>query len=148
VAAFYNDCITSTSPNCTGSDLSTPACFACLASPPSSFLWGAVILYNGGAEFSLNEGGCYSLIGATAACAAAEQEQSQCEAASCDETCSGSTSTQFDACITSADSSNCSGYVSAVSANCSSTITGATSCGGTATSFLAAYQAVAQEFCE
>jgi len=118
-------------------------------SQPSDSTWGAVILYEGGAEFSVNEGGCYALIGASAACATAEQEQAQCEAASCDGSClSATSSTEFDNCISSADTGVCQTYVSAATAGCPTSITGAASCGGTATTFKALYQAVAKVFCE
>ncbi len=44
VAAFYNDCMDATEQICDGSDLSSAACFKCLASQPSDASWGAVVL--------------------------------------------------------------------------------------------------------
>jgi hypothetical protein len=150
VTAFYNDCLNAALPalqTCDGSDLSTSACFHCLASQPSSPTWGAVILYDNNNFFTLNVAGCYSLIGASAACSTAQQEQNQCEAVACDNTgCEGSTN--YSTCISTADTSTCSTYTSAVTANCPTSISSSATCGGTATTFKAAYQAVAKKFCE
>jgi hypothetical protein len=152
VQAFYNDCLGSTSilgPDCSGDDLSSTACFKCLASQPTSSTWGVVILYDNDSFFTLNAGACYALIGGSAACETATQEQSECEANSCyNSGCVGTTETKFDACITSADTGACASYVSAATSACPTSITGAAACGGTATAFEDAYLAMAQEMCE
>jgi hypothetical protein len=151
VTTFFNDCLgaTSQAPICDGSDLSSEACFKCLASQPSDATWGAVILY--GSAWWLNLGGCYALIGATPACAAAVQEQAQCEAAACANTCATATNAQGQACLASADGTVCSSYTTGISTGCPSTITTAAACGDTtnaANPQEAQYEAVASVFCE
>ena len=150
VAAFFNDCLNAaSSPICDGSDLSSEACFKCLASQPSDATWGAVILY--GSAWWLNLGGCYALIGATPACATAVQEQAQCEAAACANTCATASNAQGQACLASADGTECSSYTNGISTSCPSTITTAAACGATtnaANPEEAQYQAVASTFCE
>ena len=136
-------------PICDGSDLSSEACFNCLASQPSNATWGAVILYS--SAWWLNLGGCYALIGATAACATAVQEQAECEAAACSNTCSTASNSEGQACLASADGTVCSAYTTSISTNCPSTMTTAAACGATtnaANPELAQYQAVASTFCE
>ncbi|MGO9709099.1 MAG: hypothetical protein ACLQBL_09560 [Polyangiaceae bacterium] len=152
VTTFFNDCLSVTPPQtpiCDGSDLSSEACFNCLASQPSNATWGAVILYS--SAWWLNLGGCYALIGATAACATAVQEQAECEAAACSNTCSTASNSEGQACLASADGTVCSAYTTSISTNCPSTITTAAACGATtnaANPELAQYQAVASTFCE
>jgi hypothetical protein len=145
VTNFYTDCLTNGS--CVATDVSTAACFQCLFSQPTDSKWGVVIQYDD-ASFALNLGGCYALIGATSACAVAEQEETECEVAACVGSCSSGTSTTEDTCITSADSGECSTYVSAVAAACTTAITGAATCGGTATTWEDYYTAMAATFCE
>ena len=66
INTFYTDCLNASSPskqNCTGSDLSSAACFACLATPNTASSWGAVIIYGTNDFFALNLGGCYAADG-------------------------------------------------------------------------------------
>jgi len=151
---FYNDCLGALSPlsqDCTGDDVSA-ACFKCLASQPTSSTWGVVILYDNDNFFTLNAGACYALIGGSAACDTATQEQSECEANACyNSGCEGASTTKFNDCITSADTGPCASYVTAANSACPSSITGAASCGGTATganAFEDAFLSMAQEMCE
>jgi hypothetical protein len=148
VTTFYNDCMAPLfTQTCDGSDLSSSSCFDCLVGQPTSATWGALITYDNNNFFSLNLGGCYALIGATPACATAAQEQGQCEAVACDTSgCEGSA--DYNTCVTSADTSTCKTYANAVTADCPTSITSAAACGGTATTFEAAFKAVAKTFCE
>ena len=81
-------------------------------------------------------------------CAAAEQEKDECEIAACGGSCSTATDTALSACTSSADTGECASYVSSVNSSCTTSITGAASCGGGATTFEAEYDAVAATFCE
>jgi hypothetical protein len=98
-------------------------------------------------DFSLNIGGCYLLIGAPLACATASEEQSECETAACDATCA-TNGNEYAPCVTAADKTVCASYVAAVSASCPSMITNSLDCGGSASDFEEAFQAVAATFCE
>jgi hypothetical protein len=148
VMTFYNNCITG-GVSCDGSGLSSAACFNCLASQSTSSSWGAVVFYDNNALLAVNVGGCYALLGASAACATATEEQSECEIAACGGACYSSTSAQWDACIAAADMGECATYVTASNANCPLSITMAPECslspdGGIEPGYLA----VAKEFCE
>jgi hypothetical protein len=146
ITNFYTSCFGSTTtPVCDGTGLSTTACAPCLLSQSTATSWGAVVEYPDG-SFSLNLGGCYALIGASAACATFEQEKDECEVAACESSCPATA--DITTCITSADTGVCATYANGVTAQCSTTITAATTCGGGATAIEAYYQAIAATFCE
>jgi hypothetical protein len=106
------------------------------------------VLVDYGTSLSLNVGGCFALIGATPSCAAYAEEQGECEVAACVGSCSTAASTALDTCVDSADTGECATYVSGVAAACPTTITGAATCGGTATTDTEAFEAIAATFCE
>jgi hypothetical protein len=122
------------------------ACFACLVSQPSDTTWGPLLQYKG--IWALNLGGCYALKGASTTCSQGTQEQSQCENAACDSSCSGSSETKFGDCITSADNGVCSGYQE--SATCASTTIESACQGASAANwtFDTALKAMGKIFCE
>lgn len=142
---FYTDCLTNGS--CVATDVSTAACFQCLYSVPTDTKWGVIVDYGNNVD-ALNVGGCYALIGGTPACAAAEQEQVECEVAACVGSCTSGAGTTEDTCITSADSGECATYVSAATTACTTTVTGSASCGASVTTFEDYYTAMAATFCE
>jgi hypothetical protein len=119
-----------------------------LVSQPTDPTWGPLIQYAG--SWELNFWGCFGLEGASAACATAAQEQAECENAACDESCANTTSTtKYDNCISSADTTQCATYVTAATDCASAAIQ--TACeGGSATSatFQTAFMATAAVFCE
>jgi hypothetical protein len=123
-------------------------CFGCLVSQPTDPTWGPLIQYDG--IWELNLGGCFGLKGASAACEAATQEQTECENASCDKSCANTTSqTKYDNCVSSADTEYCASYVSAAN-NCASTSIQTACEGGNANSatFQTAFMATAAIFCQ
>ena len=128
-------------------------CFACLVSNPTDSSWGAIVQYEiNGAPFDweLNLGGCFQVEGASAACAAATEEQAQCENAACNATCANALSSTADSdCVSSADTGVCASYVSAAN-NCASTSIQTACEGGSATTatFETAFKAIAQILCE
>ncbi len=147
ISTFYNDCLNSLIPTCDDSEIGA-TCFGCLVSQPTDPTWGPLIQY--ATNWELNLGGCFGLQGASAACAAATQEQAECENAACDESCANTTSTtKFDSCITSADSTQCATYVSAAT-GCTTTAIATTCEGASANSatFQTAFMATAAIFCE
>ncbi len=144
VTTFTTNCITDG--NCANTGLSSAACYSCLYSESTSASWGAIIDY-GNSTYAFNVGGCYLAMGASVACAAAAEEQGECEVAACDAACVA-TNTDATTCITSADSGECASYVSSVNTACGTTYTSAAACGANATTSETLFEAMAATFCE
>jgi hypothetical protein len=153
VTTFYNDCI-SNGGNCTGSGLTSQACYRCLWTQSSSSPWGAVVQYPwvSGYAFTFNVGGCYELIGAGVPCAAAAEEEDECQIAACVGACSLSSDTDWSACMNAAgeDGGECASYVNAVTTSCPASILDAGACSGNQSDggIALLYFTLAQSFCE
>jgi hypothetical protein len=153
VATFYNDCV-SGGQDCSGTGLSSQACYRCLWSESTSSPWGTLVVYyqpEPTYAFWLNLAACYGAIGASTACTAAVEEQMECENAACTGSCYLTADAgAWGTCIVAADQAECATYVNAAAASCPASIVDAGACsapdddGG----IEAYYFAVAKTVCE
>ena len=154
VATFDSDCVTNFT-NCTGSDLSSQACYHCLYSASSDPAWGVVVTYSDAqgqpTTLTLNTAGCLAATGASQACAAATGEVDECQLAACGNTCLNATDEAYLACYNAANEGECASYFAASNADCAGDDAGACAdpgLDGGLADFEAAYLLMAQAMCE
>ncbi len=155
IADAYDQCLSSSTGNCSQWQTGNPACAACLMTPASANQFGAMFV-DGTASY-VNLGACVALSEpCNAACGQAVQADRLCTLTACSPTRTGcSASAAYEACVTAADEApcGCTGFGNVATA-CLNALTSAPTvhasyalCGLAASDFEGRFTAVATFLC-